>query len=392
MRILLLIEGYKELSLPNAICLKHIINYLKKWKINVDIISAEKEDYVSTKQEFYFKYEKNNKLKYKIRRFFQYPLSFNEMIKNYFEIAEKLILERSYDAIIAVQNPTESAQALKKIKCKYPELKVIFYEIDPASNRYKFPKNCLQNFLMKRARRWEKNIYKCMDYIIHMKSHMNHYSRREYLEFENKTFYLDIPAFRIQKKVDETINNKKIKLLYAGAFYKDIRNPEKIIEILHIASDIVPIEVKMFVNEAMKDEIIDKCKDKSNFKISGYVQEETLSSLINESSCLISVGNKESDFLPSKILTYMGTQKPVIHFYYDDFDVSLPYLKKYKNAICINVNDDINKNVELLCKYLKCDLNKKSLIEKELVTQFYENTPEFTAKKILEIIKCGKSV
>ena len=41
-RILVLTEEYKKISLPNSVCLKYIVDYLRRLGMDVDIISAEK--------------------------------------------------------------------------------------------------------------------------------------------------------------------------------------------------------------------------------------------------------------------------------------------------------------------------------------------------------------
>lgn len=385
-RILVLTEEYKKISLPNSVCLKYIVDYLRRQGIDVDIISAEKEVYKNTKTEYYFVEKKNNKIIYKINKLLNYPISARGKVQRYVEYVEKLLNKQRYSAIIAVQNPNETVAALKKIKEKHADETVILYEIDPASNRYKFPKGIIQKYLMKKAKKWEIKAYRRMDYIIHMKSHMNHYRNKTYKEFEDKTRYLDIPAFRGDSSLEVNATDKKISLIYAGAFYKKLRDPDKMLKILFALTKKLPIEVKMFINAPMVEYVANKCKGKKEFDISGYISEEKLKIIIKESSCLISLGNKESDFLPSKVLTYMGMEKPIIHFYYDDYDVSLLYLKKYRNAICVNLNDSVDNIVSDIQYYLKYDLNKNRLNSKELLECFKENTPEFTARKIIEIL------
>ena len=55
--------------------------------------------------------------------------------------------------------------------------------------------------------------------------------------------------------------------------------------------------------------------------------------------------------MSSKIFDYMSFGKPIIHFYFNDNDVNVPWLKHYNNAFCIkisnNTKNDLSKHIGL---------------------------------------------
>lgn len=42
----------------------------------------------------------------------------------------------------------------------------------------------------------------------------------------------------------------------------------------------------------------------------------------------------------SKIFDYMSFGKPIIHFYFSDDDVNVPWLNRYCNSFCVKISDN----------------------------------------------------
>ena len=117
------------------------------------------------------------------------------------------------------------------------------------------------------------------------------------------------------------------------------------------------------------------------------VSESELDRAMCDADILISIGNKDSDFLPSKTLKYMGTGKPIIHFYSDDNDVSLNYYKYYPAVLFIDqrreINDSLIDEVVDFVQKTRIDINVDF---DELKSNLIKNTPEYTAKQLMELI------
>lgn len=381
-RILVLTKDYFKLSSPNAMCMQGIIKEWINCNLEIDVISAENDTCISDAHNMYIK---KPTIKFRqVQKLINYPLDSKQLVREYENTIEKCISEKFYDLIVAVVNPTESAQALLNIKKKYPKQKTCIYEIDPISNRYKVPKNLLEKCLTRKATYWSCSVYNGMDFIIHMVSHRHHFEKKDYLKFTDKTFYLDIPALRNVCENDMKDNSEDMSIVYAGAFYKDLRNPKRILEALKKLCEKYSIKIYIYTNEAMIHEIREMTEEcRSNFYISSYIPEKELNEILLSASFLLSVGNKDSDFLPSKIFTYFCMNKPIIHYSFGSNDVALSYLQKYGKALCVSDQDSIETIAEEIEKFIQ---KKNSILytKEELNEMFVENTPRYSAKKIIE--------
>lgn len=383
-RFLIITKGFRELSAPNAICLKDILKTWNDNQILVDVISAETKEGGSDETHFYvYSKIKNNKLR-KIKKIFTYPIDDTNLVIELANRVERQIKMAKYELLIAVVNPPEAASALKLIKEKHPEQKCCLYEIDALSNRYKFPKTISERLATWKAYKWARDIYEKMDIIVHMKSHKKHFESQKFIKYRNKSYYLDIPSFKLQSWYQYE-EKSQLTFLYAGALYKDLRNPEKMIEVFHQFASLKTVEISMYINDAMFDEVKSLCQKQNAFKISRYIPENQLNEEIINTTCLISLGNKESDFLPSKVLSYMGTGKPIIHFYFDKYDVALSYLDRYPNSLCIDLNNPVEVNLNKLNDFVENRMNSVPMSKEKLLSTFEENTPEYSAYKIMEL-------
>lgn len=224
-----------------------------------------------------------------------------------------------------------------------------------------------------------------------MQGHRGHFDQQCYSIFLDKTSFMDIPNFTIEENFCTNVQlHTPVRLLYGGAFYPDIRNPTAMFEILsHLFSRNL-FEFFIYTDYRMKDIVGKFAADYTFIHYNKPISEQEFVSEIYASDILISLGNKQSDFLPSKIFKYMATGKPIIHFYFDKMDSCIPYLKKYKRALLLSLQDDKYKNVNTILMFLsRCSsihINKE-----EIYSALEENTPEYTAKKIAGFVKKWKT-
>lgn len=388
-KVLIVLGRYIHQTYPNGICVNKII---ENWdyKIATDIVSAESEGECLHGQNIhpiYFTAPSNkiSKLYYKIKKLFFAPLAELKLIKKMQAEIEKLCYENTYAAVIAVTNPPEAVEAVYRARKKTKNGQFIIYEIDPASNRYKTPTGIIEKYWSCKTRHWEKKMYLEADTVIHMKTHLKHFSSAYFSDFINKTIYLDIPNLNINTYVSKNDYKHKEKvLLYSGAFYPIMREPDYMLNTL---SRLTQETVKLVIYTGrMQDKIRHICNEKNmNFGLNSLVSQEEIEKKIAESDILLSIGNRDSDFLPSKVLSYIAAGKPIIHYYFDENDVSLPYLKKYGNALLINTEETVDSSSEKIKNFINVSENFSVDIEK-IKSDFIENTPEYNADKILKVI------
>lgn len=390
-KIAFIASGYINQSEANAICLKNIIDIMKD-SIKVDIISIEKEAYECNSDGIFAIKQNNvvekNEIIRKIIKFMHMPVGSRRLSKLVARRVCSLLKKRKYDALIAVVNPVESADAIYYIKRRNPQQKVILYEIDPASNRYKEARSLFEKVWKFKSILWEKKIYEHCDKIIHMKTHSSHFSQMCFRKYQDKVLYLDIPSFRIDFLPTISKPDSKICMVYAGAFYPALRNPFPMLDVLKKLNRLVPISVKIFTGSGMIEQIKKYVEDESSFFVSNYISQDALRLELCKADFLLDLGNKESDFLPSKTLQYMGTGKPIIHFMPDTGDVAVDYLRRYKDAISVFMDTSEN-NINSIVSFIQKErLSPYICDSKKLMQLFLENTPQYTAQKLMEILNC----
>lgn len=393
MRILFVARKSVSSSSPNFACVNCICEELRKDGICADILliqngSSEPSEIVA----YTFCWRKNRVLTKAIKLISNAvytPLNDFLLAKHIKSNVEELLNKKSYDAVIAVVNPVETAEALHSLKNVFPKVIFILYEIDPASNRYKYPENCFQKWWQQKTTKWEQKIYRGFDRIIHMQGHRPHFERECYSEFQEKFSFLDIPSFTADKKFCENIQfHAPVLMLYGGAFYPKLRNPTTMFEVLSALSAQMPFEFFIYTDSRMKETVGKFAAEHAFVHCENLLPEKGFIQKIFGADVLISLGNKQSDFLPSKIFRYMATGKPIIHFYFDETDSCIAYFKKYKRTLLVNLQDTKENNVGKILAFLS-QCPSMRLGKEEIISALEVNTPAYTAKKIKEFVENG---
>ena len=100
--------------------------------------------------------------------------------------------------------------------------------------------------------------------------------------------------------------------------------------------------------------------DKHSF-YSQVSREEAQKLMVNSAHCLLSIGNKNPNQIPSKVVEYLATGKPIIHFTEIDNDPVIKLSDEFDNLITLNKNDEENLSLlieEMFSKIEKFDIDK----------------------------------
>lgn len=394
MNILILVDDFCPIPKANALCIVRLANEFKRLGNKVTILTSVREPVKEILSEeidiFYFKKMnwnscKTNKMKinYVIDRFktlLKYPRINNEKVLKYYSKGKDIIIKKNIDVVITVCNPPEAVEAGTKMKKSFPKLKYIIYNLDSISNCSlgKIDKK-ISFFLFRKAKKWELNQFKFADLIIHLENHRQHFSSKIYNIFEEKTIYQYVPL--LEKNIENVskihLEIKKISVLYAGRFYRHLRDPDIIIK------DFINTNINLYIftTSDYAEMLRNTYKDNNNIIIKDYVSEKKLKSYINKMDALISLGNKESEMFPSKIVSYISTGKPIIHIYQSENDPIIKFLEFYQNSLVINCKEN---NTDKIKAFLKNDLKKVSL--DEIYANYYRNTPEYNVDMIINFL------
>lgn len=416
-RVILLSIGFND-SDANSICTRQIINGLRENGDSVDLYCIKKSiKDIDTETEFgkvfYFYneyteincfFEKSGKeinslpllIKYAVKalqRLKSIPYTkfgniYGDTIKRT-PLFSKIIEEdnkKHYDKIIAVVQPFAYAKLAGEIKKKLNNRPSCYlYMLDPYVFNYTMSEKNIEN----RKKQFEKYTENFDGMII---------TRGIYEEAKRKSFCInkdcivvDLPNLVEKQRTEHSKNlPDKTEILFAGWFYKNIRNPRKMIPVLdRILENDDKTVVTMFCRGCA--ETIENFAERhgNNVNIKGIVPHSELEQYAEGADILLNLGNTIVNQLPSKVFEYIASGKPIINFYFDDKDTSLYYLKKYPLAYNFNLNNYSETDIEGLRKFIREKAGLR-ISYNEATENFSEAKAENVVKKIVKFISEGE--
>ena len=103
-----------------------------------------------------------------------------------------------------------------------------------------------------------------------------------------------------------------------------------------------------------------------------------------KSDFLISIGTITGNQIAGKTYDYISTGKPIIYFYFNDYDLNKNYFLDYPLALCVQLKDEL-QNINIL--KIKDFINKtkgKFLSFEEIEKKYTNNLPSTIVKKIFK--------
>ena len=142
--------------------------------------------------------------------------------------------------------------------------------------------------------------------------------------------------------------NNDIKFAYFGIFTHGVRTPVNFINFLDKFQN---YEMHWYINSD-SESILQKNNLNSSKHIfnSHVARDEALQLMTKAFHCLVSIGNLNPNQIPSKVIEYIATGKPVIHFAEINDDPVIHIADEFDNVFIVTKNTDIN--------IFKKDLNK----------------------------------
>jgi hypothetical protein len=289
----------------------------------------------------------------------------------YINAAEKYHREEKFDLVICCYNPLASLYAGKRLKKKY-KIPFVSYYADSLTDNMPKHHFLSKKFMDNKGYRYEKKFFSYSDMILNLRCHEENFNDIKYNEFKYKMKIIDIPFLkdRINKK---SKLNEGWNFVYTGAVRGNIN---ALIETLALVDG-----VKLNLYGPSEVQIPDL-----DFIVKhGYVDKSVIPGVQENADALISLENKGSTFIPSKIFEYMSTGNKIIHFGYGKSDSTFPYLSKYQNALNLNVEDSAEKNVEKIKIFIAKP--KESITFQDIRELLPECIPEYTYKIITDFLE-----
>jgi hypothetical protein len=200
-------------------------------------------------------------------------------------------------------------------------------------------------------------------------------------DFKEKIVISDLPI--VPAKVTAGAGNGgKTVFIYAGLFYKDIRNPETLFKIF----EKLPENFELHLYYSGCSGVVEKYKKSlgSRLVANGFVSPDDLEKLVSNADFVVNVGNTVLNQVASKVYDLIAFGKPILNFYQNENDISLEHMSKYPLCKSIRYANDEGSIDEIL---EFCKENKgKFLSYDEAIVNLKEKSLENVAGKIIKQI------
>lgn len=294
-----------------------------------------------------------------------------------FQKLEKIHSERSIDAILTICSPFPSHIAGAKFKEAHPEIRFVAYTVDPfaASDRI------IPYFhRFKDLVELERNVCSKADCLLLSEEAIN-YRQDIYGEIPNKMAlpYLLPEVKEIQARI---YDDDQIHCVYAGRFYKDIRNPEYMLKVFAALKN---KKIILHLYSTGCDEMVRKyAAMSSQIQLHGYVSQEELQQAYASCDFLIGVGNSMYDFLPSKTYEYLSLRRSIVFFNPQGYTNNV--LEKYPHSLQISDDKEVNDAVFRFETFISTEKGK-TISQEELFKLYKTNTSSFVRDILIARLK-----
>lgn len=257
-----------------------------------------------------------------------------------FKIRNKLDLE--YDVIISVSLPFSSHIAGYLINKKYGKPWIMDIG-DPFTLKKTAPEN--NTFLFGRLNKYyEMKYYQHASQVLFthddaMKAHI------EEFQIDPSITSVGQPISKFQEDLYEltkeyNYTNNEIKFGYFGIFTNGVRMPDNFLNFL---KEFKNYKMSWYLNADSKSILQKISFDSSRHNLYSHVtRDEALQLMTKSFHCLVSIGNLNPNQIPSKVIEYIATGKPVIHFAEIKDDPVIHIADEFDNLLVITKNTDIN--------------------------------------------------
>ena len=174
-----------------------------------------------------------------------------------------------------------------------------------------------------------------------------------------------------QQKKPET--RKDRRLVFTGSLYKEIRNPAYLLDVLVTVFEKTPeVEVHFYghLNDCADLFKHHLRKSPKNVFVHGLVSREAASEALDKADILINIANRTRHQLPSKLVDYMASGKPILNIVSIADDNSVSFLSSYPITATVmeNSNGVKKDDVEKINQFIK----KSTVVPKQTIEVLLE--------------------
>jgi len=236
------------------------------------------------------------------------------------------------------------------IKKNKPDLKVIVDMTDPFSAHVSY---IYEKYFHKYFIHWyEKKHFKNIDNLIVLNEEIKNYYHHKY-SFLKNIIVLEQGTNLTSFKNNVIKINNKLEVIYAGIFYKKVREPYK----LYDAINQYPGDIRLSVYGSFKKIFLPPINER--FFYGGKLDRPVLMTKFSNADVIVFLDNFYGLQIPGKILDTLAMNKPILFIYENEQSPSLKYVSGYKGIFYTkNKTDEIIKQLDEIANCTKNDYNR----------------------------------
>ncbi len=280
---------------------------------------------------------------------------------------EEINKKNKIDAILTVCSPFQAHMTGVEFKANHPEVRFCSYTVDPYASKTRIVPffRSYQDFVA-----LEREVSSKPDCLFLSEEAIN--MRQDIYGGLNNTKALPYLLPESKDVSGGVFDKEHIHCVYAGSFYKDIRNPEYMLKVCSLLED---KRVLLHLYSSGCDDVVRRYSENSSRIIEhGYVSQGELQKVYASCDILIGVGNAMNDFLPSKTYEYLALRRPVVFFNPKGFGNLV--LAKYPHSLQISDEIPEEEAVKRFKEFISLE-NGKTISKDELQSLYKSNTPSY---------------
>lgn len=293
-----------------------------------------------------------------------------------------------YDALIACCSPYYPLVLAAEVADRIP---VIYYKIDPVGSWVNKSKGDAALSTVENEIRWDNVAARIIMPDVVYRDYMRlptqvNGAKVTVAQFPNVRPIVPLPT---KSRVTQSFEDDKINLLFVGKFYADIRHPQYLFDLMEHMRDtnlvlhiVGPLNERAFGKAYIEKYFTNKIP---NIRYHGAVSPAEADDILLYADGLVHVGNAVDSLMPSKILDYISTGKPILNICKIRTCPTLPLIERYPTEMTIfedeGMNESMIKRVREFCEQNKGKQVPYAEIERlypectiEYVTQQFDDT------------------
>lgn len=269
---------------------------------------------------------------------FIFPDKYLFELKSFRKKLKELILVEEYDVVIISAYPFSLLRLAKQVKFYQRDLKpVCIYDTgDPFfGNSVKHMIAPLHNYFSKN---YEKRNLKYIDDLVVISQVVKeHYEKNYPVSLRDKKVMVIEQGIRkmiVPVNIDQSGQKDGMKLMYAGGFYRKLREPFNLYKAIDAIQDI-PIHLKIFGN--IYEKFLPDLKQ-GKYSFGGSINQQQVIEEYMISNLIVFIDNAFGIQVPGKILEIISLCKPILFIYENDNSPTLEFIRGYRGVVFVKNN------------------------------------------------------